>query len=205
MCSIFDLKSFPGTHNVKHLSRFLKSKYGAAAYLIKKIRQTEEADCRIEKINANEGEVFIHYRGVSPIVKQTFHEAIEDKNIVDKLSPTHASWLGYYYGRYSKKNIMSPPTKSKNAFGKFELTNNKNKYTITMLDRMGNLIYQEIKTGKVLKKTPLEIFQDSNLITDFDQSQACYIGIQAGIYVLKKQDMNDRAKYSCHPLLRLIK
>src|SRR3990167_8392924 len=56
--------------------------------------------CNIEEIDLSQNTVSIHCKGVRTPIKFTFDEIINDDIILSNLSPKHASWIGYYYGKY---------------------------------------------------------------------------------------------------------
>lgn len=134
--------------------------------------------CRIEEIDLIKNIIVIHCRGVEAPIKLSFDEIINDTEMLSNFSSKHASWIGYYYGRYyhellSKKCNYSIP---------FGLSgNHQAKCNITMVNRQGYIIYIDKKENTIQTMLPINILANESLILRFDPIQACYIGILSGI------------------------
>jgi len=137
--------------------------------------------CHIEEIDLTKRTIVIHCKGINAQIKFTLDEIISDPVILTNLSPTQASLIGYYYGKYYTELI-----KDNNRYiMNFSIDESPNKFNIIMLNRNGNLIYSnhENNTHTI---SPINAMRCINIITQFDSTQACYIGILAGINAHKK-------------------
>ena len=67
----------------------------------------------------------------------------------------------------------------------FLLKNTRGRYKIVFQNRNGDIGYFDQKTKKEFVEHPLTVAQSELLISRFDPSQACYIGLLAGISLEK--------------------
>ncbi len=141
--------------------------------------------CEIKEFNLQSREVLIHCYGVRIIIiKSSISKVITDPNIVVNLSSNQASWLGYYYGKlYTSSQNDELLVKFKN--GGFFLRISCGRYKMVAYNNK-ILTYTDIKTNKIYKGSPISIFQNNYLISQFDPSQACYIGMLVGLIVAKQ-------------------
>src|SRR3989338_1367439 len=105
-----------------------------------KIIGKRSAFCHIEEIDVSKKIIIIRCRGINAPIKASFYEIINDILILSNLSPKHASWIGYYYGKYYSELMSS---KKEGAFSPdfdFFMNDPARRFCITMLDRRGNLI-----------------------------------------------------------------
>lgn len=161
---------------------------------LKKLWEKNGPVCRIEEIDVIKHSVVIHCRGIeAPIILQ-FDEIIQDIVILSNLSPQHASWIGYCYGKnYSAlRNHQNP-----NSFD-FSFTDSNKRYKIILQDRQGRLVYSDHLTQITHTASAEAILTNSSLISQFDSVQACYIGIIAGMNTQKK------AEKTAKPFLKLV-
>jgi len=148
--------------------------------------------CRIEGIDIEKRILIIHSRGVSAPIKFRFDEIINDIVILSGLSPEQASWVGYYFGMYYESLL-----KHKNDFhfnpNNFDFaSDDRNARCKLMLqDRPGNIVYLDRLTNLMYKRSVISIITTSDVISNFDSMEACYIGVLAGIFASKKDDRKE--------------
>jgi len=166
----------------------------------------------IEEINVQTNKVIIRYRGTRTIIKADLGSIISDAKIIDGLSPEQACLIGGYFGRVLRKSLESNKALKKAKRLSFLLKNNRGQYRIVFENRSGEVGYLDQKTKKEFIEHPLTMAKNSYIISKFDPSQACYIGILAGISMEKaihldektgQHNLDDLLKK--HPKLRLIK
>jgi len=93
------------------------------------------------------------------------------------------------------------------------LSNKTGQYCIAFQDRSGEVGYFDQKTRKEFLQQPLEMVKNTYLISQFDPSQACYIGLLAGISMEKKIKLEAKGESvkttkrvsSVRPHLRVVK
>src|SRR3990167_4921549 len=142
--------------------------------------------CSIEEIDISQKTVSIHCKGVRTPIKLTFYEIINDDMILSNLSPKHASWVGYYYGKYYTDLISQNTGHHDSLNFDFSTNASSGKLNILMLARNSDLIYLD-KNDKSHIISPIKVVTQENLIAGFDPIQACYIGILAGTSRSKKR------------------
>lgn len=159
----------------------------------------------LEEIDLKNQLVTVRSKRVRAILKLSLMEAVADSSIIANLHPVQACWLGYYAGliyqqddlHFQNQNLQS----SSNGFGlKFK----SGQYRIVSKGRKGEISYSTNIKSVLITDHPINIAQDRSTISSFDASQACYIGILAGIYAAKHGD-NSKQSQKKQPLLRLIK
>ena len=164
-----NLFSVPFYHRIK---KFIKHKI------------SKQPLCSIEEINLTKKTIIIHCRSIDAPIKLTLDEVINDPAILANLSPKQASWIGYYYGKYYRE-LISEEKNCSNIFN-FTIDESLEKYNIVMLNRDGNLIYSSCIDNITHTISPINAIRSENIIMQFPSIQACYIGILAGTYNLKK-------------------
>ncbi len=172
--------------------------------VINKILGKKTYLCRIEKIDFPKKIVIISFRGMNFAIKINFNEIIMDSIILSNLSPKHASWIGFYYGKYYCDMIdkRNPCAAIDNFY--FFIESATEKFNSIMLDRYGDLIYLDIDSNITRTASPINIMRDEKIIMRFDPIQACYIGILAG--TSRKKKMSQKEILSSNiSYLRLVK
>ncbi len=182
--------------SLKNIWLAIKSVYQA-------IKVLDISPIRLEEIDISKKIVIVRSRGARAVLKISIAEAIADPSIVANLLPAQACWLGYYAGLiYDQSEIQRQKQLLKNADSGFSLKCSKGQFKIISQDRKGEITYIQPKTQAVTTCFPIDIVQNDSVISNFDTSQACYIGILAGIYAAKYgANINVRQK----PILRVIK
>ncbi len=165
---------------------------------MRKFKNEKKKVCRIEEVNINTGRVILYYKGgLSTIVHSDLKNVTQDPDIISSINSVHASWLGYYYGKFRTTSETSwSPNKSPGLF----LKSNKGIFNILSQDRAGNILYVNKLNNERYLCDPISLLQNEYEIDNFDPSQACYIGILAW-YGLSKRQSNFPTK----PELRLVR
>lgn len=135
--------------------------------------------CHIEEIDLVKNSIIIHCRGIAAPIKLRFDEIINDSVLLSNFSSKHASWIGYYYGRYYN-TMINKQSCSSIPFSFTPATSNKRCY-ITMVTRRGELVYSDNITGAVYTMHPVRVMTSKDIIMHFDSIQACYIGFLSGV------------------------
>lgn len=148
-------------------------------FYFEKFITREKALCRIEEIDLVNNKMVIYCRGTEATIHLSFDQIINDVAMISNFAPKHASWIGYYYGKYyaamlNKKSNYSAPFDAFTHDGHEE-------FCIKMLTRQGLLAYLDKKTNELNYMRPIRIMATDHLITKFNPLQACYIGILSGI------------------------
>lgn len=149
--------------------------------------------CRLVDIDAETQEVVFQIKMKSPIFRCSLAEAIFNSSLISTLTPQEACWLGGHYGRYLKSSDESQKMRGQINDPRILLKNSKGNYRVVYLDRSGKISYSDKKSGKTYNEHPLAIATNEHIISMFDPSQACYIGILAGISIEKAALSNNNA------------
>lgn len=144
----------------------------------------QEFAYRIEEINVVTNRIVIQCYGMRTLIKTTFSEAIYDSTILHGLPPKQASWLGYYYGKSLWETSANKKTNKKQEIN-FLPRFNKERFKIISMDRYSNITYLDMTLNKTYTEYPVEIIKNKYVITHLGSSQACYIGILAGMEATK--------------------
>lgn len=197
-----------GYSGVDHMSKmnFLKNFFQAIKNAYNEIKALDISAIRLEEIDISKKIVVVRSRGARAVLKLSIAEAIADPSIIANLLPSQACWLGYYAGLvYDPSEIQrQKQLLKKNADSGFALKCNKGCYRIVSQDRKGEITFVETTTQVVKTSFPIDIAQDDMVISSFDTSQACYVGILAGIHAAK-YGANLNVKMNKRPILRIIK
>jgi hypothetical protein len=160
--------------------------------------------CRIEEINTQKKHVIIHCRGITAPVKLQFDEVVNDIVVISNLSPRHASWLGYYYGKFYNDFLNRKNYYSENSGNEFIFKESKKRYRIVSQSRGGSISYLDSISDKIITCSALDILTSDDLIMKFDSLEACYIGILGGIFISRNMGKKS-IKPPVKNLMRLVK
>lgn len=170
----------------KTRERFKNFKAFISRYL-EYVRKGKQTLCRIEEVNVTRQQVIIHCRMVNEAIKLTFSEAVANIKLISNLPPTQASWLGAYYGKVLAETAQNINSLKKKHSVPFLLQNTRGRYTISSEKRSGEIKYYD-KINKIeFIEHPITIASNEYIISEFDPTQACYIGLLAGIYMENKK------------------
>lgn len=147
---------------------------------------SNQSACAIKEFNLKAKEVIVYCYGVRIItIRSSIAEIVGDSNIIVNLPSYQSCWLGYYYGKLCAQSSGDAAFFHASG-GRFLLRFNKGRFKIFSFDRENMLTYFDVKTNKSYRESPLIIAQDKFIISQFDSTQACYIGILAGLMVAKQ-------------------
>lgn len=159
--------------------------------------------CRIAKIYQESGLVVIYCKKARTFLKLNFAEVIDHLDILCNLPSIHACWVGYYYEKACRNSIGIDTFNLK--IPHLCLHRGNNKYRILTYQINFRLVYQNTETQEIFKDSASQLAKKEYLISDFSQTQACYIGMLAAIEsakLEKRLSINNKAK---RPLLKLVK
>ncbi len=154
----------------------------------------------IVKIDFSENTVTFRVKNKAVLVKYNLSEAVSDENVIDMLSPCEACWLGGCFGQkiHSEENAFDR-SKVKSAGFKNDCSQCK----IIFQNRKGEIGYIDQKSKEEFVASPVAIANNKYIVSKFSSSEACYIGILAGVHVAKNK--NARYSMSKSAKLRLVK
>lgn len=142
--------------------------------------------CRIASINLEKQEVVFHVQQKSIFLTCSFDEAIGDLSILESLGSTQACWLGGCYGRALKRSFTNKEAFRTTKSQSFLLRNTKRGcYQIAFQARNGDIGYFNKSSRREFTDSPVSLAKNDYIISKFSPSQACYIGILAGIFIEK--------------------
>lgn len=192
---------------VNGLKTFTKNQFAALKYALKHNYQIKYC---IEEIDTNTQEILLRCRGTDTIIKLTYEAAISDAMILEGLSAEQACLLGGYYGRVMRAE--SGNHKHRAMKMKFLLHKHSGYYRIISQDRTGKIAYVDTSDNKEYVEYPLTIVSSRHIISKFDPSQACYLGMLAGVSIEKtlqsdKKNNEDQLHQMAaqRPKLRVVK
>lgn len=133
----------------------------------------------IKKIDLCNFKVFLYIKGTRSNISYKLDEIIYDFAIISSLTSEEASYLGYYYGcNYEQMNLH------KRQNYDFLITpTTANKYNVLAVDRRKNIIFSSCsdRAKNNVSMKPEEIFKSKAIINGFHPTNACYIGLLAGL------------------------
>lgn len=139
----------------------------------------------IEEIDMTLRLVFLRCVGSRMVVKFKIEEFVSDVSLVDKLPAKQACVLGGCYGRILRAAMEGREALNKVKKMNFLLSNKSGRYKIIFQNRNGDIGYLDQKTRQEFIEPPLTLVNNDYVISEFDPTQACYIGILAGISLEK--------------------
>lgn len=146
------------------------------------LRQFSKPAFRLDKINSENCTASIYCRGARVVINQKIHEVICNANIIHNMNSIQSSYLGYHYGlllENSKSDVSFLLTKKRRS--KFFLNFSKGENIILSITRDGHINYKNKNSDEINTKSPLDIYRNESSLIYFEPSQACYIGILAGL------------------------
>ncbi len=182
--------------------------------LFKKITVLKKYKVRLIEVDMSSQDVIFHIRKRALFLKCKLAEAIADISIIEQLNPIDSCWLGGYYGRALRASYEGrlPLKKAEKALN-FLLDKEDGRYKVIFQNRRGEVGYLDKITKQEFVEHPLTIANNKHIISKFEASQACYIGVLAGISLEKfstidKKNINsNKAKELLNrpPKLRIVK
>ena len=164
---------------------------------------------KIEEINLQKNLVILTCAGTRTVIKLTLEDVIADSVIINGLCPYQACLLGGCYGRLMRASPDRGHKLKKVKDMNFLLSNKQGRYVIRYQHRNGEIGYFNKKTRQELTEHPLTMANNRYIISEFDPTEACYIGILAGSSleraVLSGKEIEKTEKLiSKHPKLRIV-
>lgn len=152
--------------------------------VIELLKKSQEYPCRVEEIDIVRKQVVIYCHGSRPTVYLPISDTVSDMSIISNLPPIQASWVGYFYGKLYWETLVKGGNhiKMSKTFT-LGLSHSKGRYKLIGSERNGDLSYVDTIDKKLLTENPAKMLMNKHLIQRFDSSQACYIGILAGINI----------------------
>ncbi len=157
-----------------------------------KILLSELRGYRIAEINTQTQEVVFHIRNKGVFLRCSLSEAIAINTIINDLTPWDACLLGGYFGRVLRTSVKKGIALKKAKSMSFLLKDNGSQYKIVFQNRDGKIGYIDRKQKREFLEHPVTIANAQHVISKFDPSQACYIGILAGISIEKSIQVDER-------------
>lgn len=134
----------------------------------------------IEEIDVSNQKVVIRCRGTKTIIKADYSTVIGDENLINGISPIQASIVGGYYGRALRSAMKGNGVLKQTKKMDFLLRHKVGRYKVVFQARNGDIGYFDQKSRQEFIEHPVTIVNNNHIISEFDPSQACYIGILAG-------------------------
>lgn len=164
----------------------------------------------IEEIDVSNQKVVIRCRGTKTIIKADYSAVIGDENLISGVSPIQASIVGGYYGRALRSAMKANAVLKQTKHMDFLLRHRVGRYKVLFQARNGDIGYLDQKSRQEFIEHPLTIVNNNYIITEFDPSEACYIGILAGSslerVLISGKDTNAAEKLMQKPpQLRVVK
>lgn len=164
----------------------------------------------LEEIDVSKQRVIIRCRGTKTVIKADYSAVIGDENLISGVSPIQASIVGGYYGRALRSAMKANAVLKQTKHMDFLLRHRAGRYKILFQSRNGDVGYLDQKSRQQFAEHPLTIVNNRHIISEFDPSEACYIGILAGSSLekalLSGKDISAAEKLiQKPPLLRVVK
>ncbi len=182
--------------------------------LLSSMRSYRRVPYQIESIDVTKGTMLLRLSGSCTVIKTTIIDTIGNPKILSALTPLQACCIGGYYGRFLRKTLVGKEAIKTMKKMAFLLNGDKGQYKIIYQNRDGSLGYIHKKIRKEFVEQPLILVNSKKIISKFDPSQACYIGILAGISMDKIEKSSEKKEQgscvlpsaqSIRPKLRLVK
>lgn len=164
----------------------------------------------LEEVNMARQEAVVRCSGTRTMMKFKLEILVGDMTIIQGLSSAHACLLGGCYGRILRAAMEGREVLKRVKKMDFLLSNRKGRYQIIFQNRNGDIGYLDKKTRQEFVEHPITIVNNKHIISGFDPSEACYMGILAGSSLEKalasEKDINAAEKLiQIPPKLRLVK
>jgi len=138
---------------------------------------------RIVEIDTQHHIFSLQIKGRNLLIKKDFFNTISTENLVQNMSALDASSVGFYCGRL----FCASKSTEKNSFSfPFILTHQNGRYELISQDlRTQEITYIDKVNSVQFKELPTAVIQSDYIISKFDPTQACYIGMLAGRLIEK--------------------
>lgn len=152
---------------------------------------------KVEEIDLVSDKIIIRCAYSHAIIKTTVVDVVSDIKIISGLSSFDACSIGGYFGRLVRIN---PGLLDKQeVFQKISFSlekGGKSNYNLVFEDFSGKIGYIDAFTKQEFLEYPEAIVNSEYIVSKFPPSQACYIGILAGIRIEKIFDTKYAGKKS---------
>ncbi len=154
--------------------------------------------CNIFEIDEVSGVAIISLSSIETSIKITLKDLCINAAIIKNLSKSQAAWAGYSYQRFLQNSPFAFP--EEDLFDYCHLNDlSRSNYTISSIDRSGNLNYFD-NQNNAYKKSPLRVLFNKEELNMFSPEQAFFLGCLAA--------KNSNKCFKCsneRPKLELIK
>jgi hypothetical protein len=173
-------------------TRFLKQGADAVSDVFHILAFVKFSPYRIEEIDVKHERVAIRCRGNRMVMKLTFAGVLRDEKLIAGLPALQACILGGYIGRALRASRSGRDALRRAKQMTFLLKNKCGRYKMVYQNRTGEVGYIDKKTKREFLEQPLVIVNHDYIMKEFDPSQACYVGILAGISMEKALDLEQK-------------
>jgi len=172
---------------IHELKTFIRQHIENLRYLF---THAKHAKYCIEEIDTKAQEVTIRCHGTDTAIKFTYTSIISDPLVLDGLSPDQACLIGGYVGRVIRGDgsVINYHANQKS----FLLNKKIGRYRIVYQDRSGQVAYIDTISKKKYLEHPITIVNTRHIILKFNSSQACYLGILAGVSIEKNMQIDKK-------------
>jgi hypothetical protein len=153
----------------------------------------QEPACRLVAFDRATQVVAFQVKYSQNILQCSLSEAINDPGIIANLSSREACWLGGYYGRSITASEEARTARRNVQNMAFLLSAKFGRYQINFQNRDGSVGYFDKKTQQSFVEQPITVVSDAYIIGQFDSTQACYMGILAGISIEKARSCDAKS------------
>jgi hypothetical protein len=138
------------------------------------------------------------------ILQVTLEGIVSDATLLHRLHPLQACYIGIEYAKYlnaSGKRFSGSSMLSKLDY---TLLHRYGKYVVNYQDRQGILCFTDVKNDRKYYMEAQDIALSKSLMTEFDATQAFYIGILTGLKITDLLQQKTANKFLGRPRLRVI-
>ena len=135
----------------------------------------------IHHIDLSTHQVTIRCRGKNSVIKRNIQSIINDSAFLNALTPYQACIIGGCLGRLIESCPQLSKRNEKFEQTSFLLEDEDGDYAILYQNRAKQIGYVHKRTAKEFVESPITLSTTKHIINKFSPSQACYIGILAGL------------------------
>jgi hypothetical protein len=169
-------------------------------------RQTKYIFYRIIAVDQSMQKYTLQCINTRSIFYASLADIVFDKNIIYRLHPIQACYMGIEYSKSLEKGSISIPKNYSDTHNPFITSHGT--YRLRYQDRKSNLCFVNHKTGEEFMMNPCDIILSEALIDGFDATQAFHIGLLAGIKMLdtgRRRELCKLYNQPRRPYLWLVK
>jgi hypothetical protein len=150
------------------------------------------------------GKYVLQCINTSAVFYAEINEIVFDSDILHRLHPLQACYIGLEYGDLLSKST-SIPLKQLGCDADENENSSHGTIHLCYQDRKGNLHFVNKKTNENFKMDPCDIALSEKLLIEFDAAQAFYIGLLASLKMNNLMKKKESYKKPIYAKLRLIK